>query len=383
MPDAEIFLDLDKTLANDGPLAMLDRLAAQLQEAHKYHEWFEARKLRLRHSLGLPLLPVQADEHVPEATRTKLDEGLIEACREVGTWLLRAGRVRESWHYLRAVGDREFVRNELAELTPTAENLDEFLELWLHEGLDYERGFAALLEQYGTCNSITTYDSVMYGKPRADRAIGARLLVRHLHAELIGNLRAHLERTGGFVPAEFHVSSLIAEHDWLFADHTYHIDTTHLASVVRFARDVDDVESQQLASELAEYGMHLDATLQYPGDPPFDDLYPASLRYFRALLGEEVEETLEYFRERAEQANPREDTTIAIEVYVDLLARLGQARLAIDECLRLIPAGIPLTGRAPSLYELAASCGDFCPLTELSRIRGDLIGYALSKLSSS
>ena len=73
---------------------------------------------------------------------------------------------------------------------------------------------------------------------------------------------------------------------------------------------------------------------------------------------------------------------MGLVVYVDLLARLGQARLAIDEFLRLIPAGIPTTGRAASLFELAAACGDYGPLIELSRQRGDLVGYALSKLSA-
>jgi hypothetical protein len=62
------------------------------------------------------------------------------------------------------------------------------------------------------------------------------------------------------------------------------------------------------------------------------------------------------------------------------LARCGRAHDALEESLRLIPEGIQLTGRAPSLFELAAACGDYEPLANLCRRRGDALGYAMSRL---
>ncbi|MCA9241171.1 MAG: hypothetical protein KDA37_13265 [Planctomycetales bacterium] len=99
-----------------------------------------------------------------------------------------------------------------------------------------------------------------------------------------------------------------------------------------------------------------------------------------ALLNEQTETQVAYFRERAEQSDPRQNTTIAIETYVDLLDRIGASDKALAESLRLMPEGVQPTGRAPSLMELALRAGTFAPLLELSRRRQDPLGYALSLL---
>jgi hypothetical protein len=375
-----IFEQLSSTLASAGPAAVLAQLAEYLRDQQRYHELFEARKLQVRQALGLPLLSSDSLESMAEHSRDGLEAGLIDACREVGLLLLRSGRIRDGWHYLRAVGDRALVKRELASLDPTDERRDELIELCVHEGLDLHRGFQILIGHYGTCNSITTFDSAMYGRPRCERAVGAALLVEHLHEQLRTNVLSHVVRQEGHAPADTSLPALLSGRPWLFEQGTYHVDTTHLASVMRIARDLDDPQRLRLSVELADYGERLDRALQYAGDEPFEDLYPTSSRYFRALLGQQREDYLAYFRLRAEQSNPREDTTLSIETYVDLLARLRRHDEALREALRLLPEGVQQTGRAPSLLELAAAADNYAPLLQVTRQRGDAVGFAMSLL---
>ena len=128
----------------------------------------------------------------------------------------------------------------------------------------------------------------MYGRPRAQRAIGAQLLVAHVYDELLQNVRSHIERHEGTTPsADQTLADLIQNRDWLFNDGTYHIDTTHLSSVVNFARDLDSEKQLRQAMQLATYGQQLDENLQYEGEEPFCPLYETSQRYFRTLLDED------------------------------------------------------------------------------------------------
>src|SRR5207247_9408454 len=116
----------------------------------------------------------------------------------------------------------------------------EFVQLAVHEGLAPRRGFETVLASYGICNAITMFDSTMYGRPLAQRQQVAALLVRTLHRELTSNLKAEIARQEGNQPKEQSRSELVAERDWLFLEDAYHIDTSHLHSVVRFARVLED-----------------------------------------------------------------------------------------------------------------------------------------------
>jgi hypothetical protein len=199
-----------------------------------------------------------------------------------------------------------------------------------------------------------------------------------VYQELLENIRAHISREQDMEPPQGSLGELIADRSWLFADGAYHVDTTHLCSVVRFARDLEDEESLRLALALTDYGGQLDPQLQYAGEPPFVDFYPSHQRYFSALLGQNVDEALDYFRQSAEAVDPYQDSTGAIEVYIDLLARLGREKQAIDESVRLVPENIQTTGQAPNLLELSEACGAYQQLREICRKRRDVLGYALS-----
>ncbi|MFO0914331.1 MAG: hypothetical protein U0795_15330 [Pirellulales bacterium] len=377
--DAELFHDLARLCATRPADELFQAVVDRLTAAGRYAELFEALKLQLRHRLGLPLL-ASGTEQLDEPVQAEYEAALIDACRRVGLLLLDDGRIRDAWTYLRPVGNQGEVIGRLRRVEVSSENVDQLVEVLLYEGLDPPRGYQLLLEHFGTCNAITAYQSAFYGRPRPQRAAAAGLLVGHLYRELCQNIVSHAERNGIAAPPSASLSDLIRDCPQLFAEGGYHIDTTHLSSVINIAREVTDATHLRQALELADYGGGLDPSLQYPSEPPFEETYRTHRLWFAAQLGQEVEPALEYFRERAEQTDARHQGTQVIEYYVDLLDRLGRSQPALEESLRLIPAGVHTVGWAPSLLELAHHAGSYGQLIESARQRGELFGFLLGLL---
>src|SRR6478735_5027037 len=172
MPSADFDL-LQTTLATHGPDAALEETAKLLKGQKKYHELFEVLKMRLRRKLGLRLLAGEGTDGLSEEQRTKLEDGLIAACREVGTALLAEGQIREGWMYLRPVGDKAEAAKLMAQVPANDENYEDLIDVCLHEGIDVGRGYGLVLERVGTCNAITTYDSSIARRPRGEQAPAA------------------------------------------------------------------------------------------------------------------------------------------------------------------------------------------------------------------
>jgi hypothetical protein len=377
------FDQLQEALERGGVSAALDRLAEYLRENKKFHELFEALKMKARYALGLPLTYSDAGDELDESTRTKLEDGLIEACRDVGTALLREGAIREGWMYLRPVGDRAAAAIELAKLEANEDNLDALIEVALHEGVDPKRGYGLVLEHHGTCNAITTYESVVVRQSTAAQQAAAGLLVEHVHRELLATVRADIAQQQGSEPPEATLKELVADRDWLFGEHSYHLDTTHLASTVRFSRLLDDEAQLRLALDLTAYGRRLSSQFQYQGDQPFADIYPSHALYLGALLGEDVDAAIEYFRERAEALDPREHGGLPVEAYVQLLDRLGNYELAIDALLNFVQKQPDATSQAvPLMLELSQKAGNYDKLKAFCRNHEDILGFATATLCS-
>jgi hypothetical protein len=363
----------------EGVGAALESLAQQMRGEHKAHELFDLRLMQARHELKLPIIAPQALDELPEPLRNKMEESYLAACREVGHLLLAEGRLREAWMYLRPIGDKEEVAAAVAAL-PAEEHYEAIIEIALHEGVAPALGFQLVLEHYGICNAISLFDSDMQGRPRAQRQLAAALIVRHLHRDLLAALVNDITQQQGKPPTESTIAGLVADRDWLFANDNYHVDTTHLSSVVRFALLAEDKEVLRLAVDLTEYGRRLTPQFQYPGDEPFTDTYPASALFFRAQLGQDVDEALRVFAERAASRPVDEAGTYPAEVYIALLVRLGRYGEALDAAARLLPAGVRTTDFAPGLLELARMGGEYERLMQICRERGDVVGFTAALL---
>jgi len=371
MPDTQTLFDELQTVAAKDGAAALARLAEHLKAEKQYHELFDARLLEARAALGLPVVLTGSLDDLPEPIRTKMEDAYLAACREVGGALLADERIREAWMYLRPVGEKAEVAQALAKLPRETENYEQIIEVALYEGVCPRLGFEYVLTHYGTCNAITLFDGQMHSRPLKDRQEVAALLVGHLHTELMRNLKGDIERREGTEPADTEIAPLVAARPEIFENDNYHIDTTHLASVARFAVICDDRVALTQALDLTEYGRRLSSQYHFAGQEPFADTYPAYALFYQALLGENADAAIAYFRERAVAA---EDNGPA-EVLIALLARMGRNQAAFDASIELMKAEQRVSGFAPSPLELASRAGCYDRWMDVCRERGDMLGF--------
>ena len=377
-----IFQQLSDLLDQAGPLPTIERLVGFLRETQQYRELFEALKMHHRIEAGLPAVTMEGTAVLTSEQQDWLERKLLDACREVGSGLLSQGKLEEGWMYMRPVGDRAAAAAALAEVQVTPDNLDAMLHILVQEGVDVAQGVRLSLEHRGTCNTITMMDSVVSLHGRSDQQAGVDILVRHVHRELIASLQADwLRREKSPTTVDSANALLELRPNWL-RDGSYHLDTTHLSSTVRFARVLDQPESLRMALDLAHYGRRLHPQYQYPGEEPFTDLYAMSITYFEILLGERVDASLKVFLQKAESLDPDEHGTIAVETYADLLARIGRPREALQFLLKRTPTKHRPCGVAPSLLELSQMARDFSLMLNHTQERGDLVGYAAALLQS-
>lgn len=368
--------ELDRALASGGVEALLAALAEQFAREDRLHELFDTRLMQARVKLGLPPVGSGALDELPPAQREQVEQAYLAACEEIGRKMLDAGKLREAWMYLRPTGSTKEMVTALRAVEVDDDTAEDLIELALQERIDPAYGFELLLKWHGTCNSITVYDSQLASASKQDQERCAELLVRHLHAELDRNLRAEIKRREGRDPGEMNIASLVAERDWLFSENNYHVDTTHLNSVVRIGRIVEEPAELSKLVDLCAYGLKLAKQFQFEGDSPFEASYPTHTLFYNAQLGQDLDKALAFFRQRAENDDQLVIGTGAAETYIVLLQRLGRWSDAIAASARLLPPGTRTGGFAPTLLELSKQARDFTALKALCRERGDLLNYA-------
>jgi len=202
MTSATAFDDLPQALDEGGVSAVLDRLVDTLRGEQKYPELFEALKMQVRHRLGLPIAYSEGGDDLTPEVRDQLETGLLDACREVGLALVRQGRVHDGWQYLRPTGENELVAAELRKLEIDDDNLEDIVNVALHEGVEPALGYGVMLEHYGTCNSITAYEQIVPLLPPADQRAVTSLLVNHVYEELLATVQADIAQQQGSEPGE-------------------------------------------------------------------------------------------------------------------------------------------------------------------------------------
>lgn len=361
---------------------LFDRLKHELAQAGRWHELFEARLIEARARLGLPLADSVPLDELPEPARTTLENDYTAACREVGGLLLDAGRLSEAWRYLRPAGERRMMHAALGQVVPNNENIEQLIELALYEGIDVERGYGWMLGHLGTCNAITTLEGLAPQLPPANLKACAAVLVRHLDRELRDNLRTHIAQQESATPAmDASVAQLVDGRDWLFAAQASHVDASHLAATVRFARVLTHRAVVEVALGLAEYGQRLDPALQYAGDPPFADLYPAHRLFFLATIRRDIAEAIEYFRAQFDKQDVAEVGTAPLETLMVVLDRTGHPAEAMELYDKSAPTGVQLSPFAPRLVDLATKCGDWEYYEAILRDRDDPVGIAIGLLA--
>ncbi len=170
--------------------------------------------------------------------------------------------------------------------------------------------------------------------------------------------------------------------DWLFEDDGYHIDTSHLSSVVQMAVHLVPCDELGLARELCAYGKRLSLRFRGRNEPPFEDLYESHDRYLSILAGDDVEGGLAYFREQAEKAEAAGEGTFSAEVLVNLLLRLERPKEALAVARKHLAKADGRRLTCPGVAELAQQVGDYRTLAEAAREQGDAVHFLAGLLGA-
>ena len=378
----QIRLDVE----NNDVAAALDKLVVTLKAERKYHQLFEALKIQLRHRLNLPLVNSAPTEKLDSENQAEFESGLLDACRTVGLLLVADQKLREAWVYLQPLDDRKLFRTLLEKYQINDNNADEVIDIALMQLAAPTVGYQLVLERYGTCNAITSFESSVHGFDATTRAELAGLLVDHLYGELTDSLKNCLTENEIATDGEF--IDLVTAHEELLASKGPLVDATHLSSTLRIGRDTTERDSHLKLCEMAQYGCLLDEPYRFPGEAPFENTFRDHLIFYRALTAEDpnsetVTEAIQFFDKRSLAAAGDPFNPIPDEVFVDLLYRLGRNSQAIEVSLERLAKRTERAGIAPPIHQMATEAEHFKMLQDYYLKENDLLGFTVSVLTDS
>ena len=329
-------------------LRPVDALVAELRESGDHQSLFYALLLRKRVELGVSPFPTGPAADLPPESHADYEDAIRQAAREVGGMLLAKTDIAAAWPYYRMLNEVEPVKQALRDYRPDdGADVYPLVEIAWQQALLPERGFDLVLDSSGVCSAVTMVQSAdLRDRPQVRDHCVSRL-TEALHAQLTERLRADAEHRGLEAAAGDTIPDLIARYPQLLADENYHVDVSHLASVVQLAMQLPPGHAADLALELCEYGRHLAPGLR--GDPgtPFEGNYDDFQPFLLASSGRDIQAGLEHFRAKlASLADDPDEARFAAEVLVTLLDRAGK----LDEALTVAPA--LFDGRAGSAFDL-------------------------------
>ena len=370
----DLFPSLDELLDSGDPARGLDFLIEQFLAAKEYGQAFEARLMKKRFELRLPLL--QTDSLNDEAYQA----AVVEIARDTGKLFLEAGNIERAWPYFRAISDTGPVAQAIAKLEPREDpegviNMDGVINIAFQEGVNPLKGIELIIANHGMCRALTAFGMTAVTKDR-DKCIA--LLTTELHGEVIRRMRQAI----GYAPPSDSLIELMAGRDWLFGEWDYYVDTSHLLTIIPYCVEVTDPAVLKLLSELCEYGKHLSTHFQTPGIPPFENQFEAYGHYVSALMGEQVEKHLAYFRQQVAEADPETVGDGPGRILVRLLVALGRQHEALDVLLEHVFEDAPYGAPVPSALQLCYQSKDYSRMIEIAKDRGDLLSYLAAKISN-
>jgi hypothetical protein len=370
------FESIERAARSGGPAEAFEFLSQRFRAEKQLPQLFEVRLMKRRHELGLPLIQTAPLNDLPDETRRQYEEAYLTAAREVGGLYLESGDIPHAWPYFRAIGEPAPVAAAIEKVEPGA-GIEPIIEIAYHERANPRKGFELILANYGTCSAITSFEQYP-GREGREECI--RTLVQKLHGDLVESLRYAITQHESTPPESMHIPELVANRDWLFEDNNYHVDTSHLAAVVRFSIDVADHATLRQAVELTEYGRRLSSLFRYRGNPPFEDHYVDYGMYLKTLLGEDVDRGIDHFRQKLNDTEANETNALAAQAVVNLLTRLDRFNDAIDVSLKYLQGVDPGYLSCPTTVQLCAMAGDGQRLKDVARQQEDLLSFTAALL---
>src|SRR4051794_23759728 len=147
---------IDQILESGDAASALDFLISHSRQTGNPNLLFEAKLMKERLTLGLPLIQTEAASEFPDETRPAYDRAVMEAAREAGQLALDAGDIPGAWPYFRAIGEHAPVAAAIENARGT-EGMDRIIEIAFQEGVNPAKGLELILGQYGMCRAITAF----------------------------------------------------------------------------------------------------------------------------------------------------------------------------------------------------------------------------------
>jgi hypothetical protein len=372
--DPALFERLRAALAK-GPRAAVEQLVADLRKAEDFQNLFYALLLQKRVELGVSPFPTGPSTELPPETHEPYEQAIRAAGREVGQALLERKQYGQAWAFFRMLGEPEPVKAALEAYSPGPdEDVYPVIEIAWQNAVLPKKGFDLVLDRHGVCSAITMVSSsdITGNADLRDYCVGR--LVRALHAQLLERLRGDAEGRGLAIPPSASIKQIVEGHPELFAEDSYHIDTSHLSSVVQMSTYLAKGPDNDLARELCVYGRKLSKNLQGHTEAPFEEGYDDYLAFLNVIAGVEVEKGLARFRAKAER-EAAEGSTYSAQVYVNLLMRANRPVEALAAAKQFLLAEDDRNLICPGVSELARKAGDYSALADAAQARNDPVAF--------
>jgi hypothetical protein len=361
----EVFPPLEGFIDRDDPIAGFDFLIDHLLNAGEYALVFEARLMKKRFQLGLPLVQTES------ITDEDYQRAVVEAARETGRLYLAAGSIERAWPYFRAVNEPAPVADAIARIQPD-DATDAHIGIAFQEGVHPLKGLEFILARHGICRAITSFGMQAISKDREQCIV---MLARHIQTEIVSRMNQVVEGREGSPPASANLIEIMNGRDWLFGEWDYYVDTSHLASIVPLCVEMTDRAGLEVFLELCEYGRRLSPQLQPAGVAPFEDQFVAYGHYVQALLGNDVEEHIDYFRKQVAECDPERTGDAPARELIRLLVTLHRPAEALPILLEKVIEDQPYGSPVPSALQLCYEAKDFTRMKSLARDRSDVLSY--------
>ena len=179
------FEALGPMLESEDPASSLDYLIGQFRESKDYHLMFEAKLMKKRLELGLPLIQAPNLGALPPDVQAKYQQFLVEAAQETGELFLASGDIPKAWPYLRATGDVQRVAAAIERVEP-GENVERIIEIAFMQGVHPAKGLELVIEKFGICRALTYFGG---NGGEKDREQCIAVLARSIYSELAGIAR--------------------------------------------------------------------------------------------------------------------------------------------------------------------------------------------------
>jgi len=375
--------DIRHTFYSMGAPAGLEATIQALRATGDHHGVFRALLLKKRYELALPMVNPGDLENADPEKRKQYEEFVEATCRSIGQRYLDDGNLPQAYRYFRTLGENGPIRAALDKLGAESFS-DEVANIAIEQGVHPQRGFELTLKRHGLCRAITVFDTE-FTTDLAVKKKASSMLVQQLYKELVLAVGRRIVEKEGQLPADTDLVDMIRERKWLFDDGRTHADPSHVGSVARIGLLCEDQDDLIMTLSIGEYGKLLAPEHSFPHRSPFEEGFADYTRYARALLGQNVDEAVEYFRNKLVNYTTELGDVYACEMVILLLWRVGKKTEALDlwqQHLHRQPAEVPGV-HIDSYYDLCIQAGEFERLADCARAQNDSSAWAAARIMAS